>query len=106
MLKVPVSDRASRAMKASPRNMRLQELQARAEETRRAFEAAQRRTEEAFRAWQDCDRFLHSLEDLRDAHAPKTPDEPWDDLFCMAVEMIPDYRREARELWLDYAANT
>lgn len=105
MYRLPMNEREARAIQASPNNRRKLELQAQAEKTRQELEAEQRKAEEAFREWEHCDRFLNFLEDLRDRYAPKTPDEPWNNMFCMAIEMIPEYRAEARELWLNYATS-
>ena len=43
------------------------------------------------------DRILQRLEEERDRHVPKTPDETWDSAFCAAVEAIPDARRFVEE---------
>ena len=105
MLRIPVSDRTTKAMQARPQNKRLQEMQARAEELRQNYELECEKQRQAFRGWEETDRFLQFLEETRDQYAPKSPEEEWHPIFRMAIEMIPDYRSRARELWLDYAAN-
>ena len=52
--------------------------------------------------WYICDGRLREYEDIRDSHAPKHPDDPWDDAFCESVRMIPALRELCRDVWFEY----
>lgn len=41
---------------------------------------------------------LDMLIGQRDANMPKTPDEPWNDLFCDAIRLIPEARTLVEEM--------
>ncbi len=95
--------RLRRAMQNSPEYRRQAELRERMEAARQQANKAAQLEKEAFEEWEREDRFLDELIQIRDRHAPKTADEPWDECFCLVLQMIPEQRRYVRELWLDYA---
>jgi len=58
-----------------------------------------------FCLWYMMDKKLEELEKIRDTNAPKTPDEPWNEQFCTAVEKIPEVKRLCNDLWFAYTNN-
>lgn len=55
-----------------------------------------------FERWKSADLALQKMEEIRDAHEPKTLNEEWHQLFKMALESIPLAKERARRCWLDY----
>lgn len=96
--------RIRRAMQNSPQNKRREEMRCRVEQMRRKENERKYKEADAFRAWEQEDSFLRILEDIRDANKPQSPDEPWNTNFCYAISLIPDVKRKARDLWLNYTA--
>lgn len=47
------------------------------------------------------DEIVRKLEDIRDENVPKTPDEPWNVPFRMAVGLLPEARRFAEDCMMD-----
>ena len=47
------------------------------------------------------DRIVQALEEQRDLYAPKTPDEPWNPVFCTAVQLLPGAKRYAQMCWYE-----
>ena len=47
------------------------------------------------------DRILEMLEEQRDLHVPKTPNETWDPKFCEAIRVLPAARRFAENCLSD-----
>ena len=47
------------------------------------------------------DRIVQALEEQRDLYAPKTPDEPWNPVFCTAVRLLPGAKRFAEKCWYE-----
>jgi hypothetical protein len=86
--------------------------QAREEQEKHRHDAIARQIElreqqEEVRLWKEHATFgmylmsgmiLDMLEDQRDANMPKTPDEPWNDLFCEAIRLIPEARMFVEEM--------
>jgi len=80
-------------------------------EAKRAENALKMRKEaQAFAAWKDRMQFdlaltasqiVDMLEDQRDRNVPKTPDEPWNKLFCQAVILLPAAKRFAQDCMFD-----
>ena len=77
------------------------------EETRRAENAIQaRKNAQEIAEWKDrmtfdlflaADMIVEKIEEQRDENLPTTPDEPWNPLFCKAIETIPEARAFAEE---------
>ena len=87
------------------------------QEERRRAENAQRMRKNAIehRQWKDrmeygmaltASELLEKAEEIRDDHAPKTPDEKWDKEFCEAVRIIPAARDFAEDCWYGCAEKT
>jgi hypothetical protein len=55
-----------------------------------------------FAEWEKAEEYVYILERVRDTNAPKTPDDDWNDAFCLAIEMIPDAKRYADDCWWNY----
>lgn len=62
-----------------------------------------------FEAWKErmafdmsltADDVVRKLEEIRDAHRPRTYG-PWDEAFCMAVRLLPEARRFAEDSMMD-----
>lgn len=62
-----------------------------------------------FEAWKErmafdmsltADEVVRKLEEIRDAHRPRTYG-PWDEAFCMAVRLLPEARRFAEDSMMD-----
>lgn len=81
-------------------------------ETQRRAEMAQRMRKNAieFQEWKDrmrldlalaVDLIVEKLEERRDLHAPKTPDEAWDPLFCEAIRVLPAARKFAEKCFAE-----
>lgn len=68
------------------------ELREHQEETRRWKERA------TFDLYLLAGMILDTLIDQRDANMPKTPDEPWNDLFCEALRLIPEAKMLVEDL--------
>mgnify|MGYP007022096100 CR=1 FL=1 len=96
--------RLKRAIQNSPRNRRIQEMQLRVENAKRQEEERKQKELDSFEDWKITDMFVEMLEVSRDANVPKTIDEDWNETCCLAIQMIPEARRKARELWLNYSA--
>ena len=96
--------RLRRAMQNSPKNRKIQEMQARVEAVRRQEEEKKQKEIETFTAWKNEDVFAQTLEIIRDANTPKSTDDEWNEAFCTSVAMLPAVKRKARELWLEYSA--
>lgn len=89
--------------------------QAQEEQEKRRHEAIARQIElrehqEETRRWKERMTFdlylmagmiLDSLIDQRDRNTPKTPDEPWNDLFCEAVRLIPEAKMFLEEMSIE-----
>jgi DNA primase len=82
------------------------------EEQRRQAEMAQRMRKEAteqkelkdrmsFGVMLMADRIVERLEDIRDANAPKTPNERWNDAFCNAIRSLPGAREFVDDCMMD-----
>lgn len=96
--------RLKRAIENSPRNRRIREMQLRVENAKRQEEERHQKELDTFEKWENTDILVEIMEMLRDANVPKTKDEDWNEIFCLTVQMIPEMRMEARELWLNYSA--
>ena len=82
------------------------------EEQRRQAEMAKRMRKEAteqkelkdrmsFGVMLMADRIVERLEDIRDANAPKTPNERWNDAFCNAIRSLPGARGFVDDCMMD-----
>lgn len=94
--------RIRRAMKESQQNKRKEELQKRIADIQKAAEEELRKEEETYARWMAQEQFVLILEDIRESNAPHNRHEEWNDLFCMAIRMLPEERAVSRDLWLDY----
>lgn len=47
------------------------------------------------------DRIVERLENIRDANAPKTPNERWNDAFCNAIRSLPGAREFVDDCMMD-----
>lgn len=89
--------------------------QAQEEQEKRRHEAIARQIElrehqEETRRWKERMTFdlylmagmiLDSLIDQRDRNTPKIQDEPWNDLFCEAVRLIPEAKMFLEEMSIE-----
>ena len=96
--------RIKRAINESPQIKRSKELSEKVEAAKRTAEESKQHEENLFARWQVADRFITALENIRDAHMPKTPGERFDDEFALAVKLLPGAREYAENLWYEYNA--
>ena len=81
------------------------------EEARHAENALKMRKDaQEHKAWKErinfdlflaADKILEMLEEQRDRNVPKTPDEPWNQLFCEAIRTIPAAKRFAERCYME-----
>lgn len=64
-------------------------------------ERKEREKQARFDRMLDANDEVRMLEDVRDKYAPKTPQEHWNDAFCMAVEKLPAAREYAEKCWVE-----
>ena len=45
--------------------------------------------------------FLMILESIRDANAPKNPNDSWNENFCTALDMLSEVKPNAKDAWAE-----
>jgi len=96
--------RLKRAVLESPQHKRMEELRAKVVETQLAVEHVKREEQIAFQLWEESDNTVKILERIRDDNMPKSPDDEWNEKFCLAIQMLPDAIERAENLWYQYTA--
>lgn len=94
--------RLKRAIRESPQTKHIQELQAKIISVYDEANRIAKNEATAFAAWITADQFVRELERIRDDNAPHTPNEEWNEAFCLALRLLPEAREYAGNLWYQY----
>ena len=52
--------------------------------------------------WLNTEKTIDEWLDIKEKHAPTSPDLPWDDMFCKALETIPILEEYSKYFWNEY----
>ena len=108
--RIPGDTVDSRFRKRMERAQQVREEQERLQHDIVSRRIAHMEFEEEMRRWQErmaygmyllAGTILDRLVQIRDENRPACPDDPWNEAFCRAVELIPEARRFEEDCMMD-----